>query len=45
MYSEEDIASVVDAGILTNETAQAFRAQVLRRVPLTTVQRWLVPAR
>lgn len=35
MYTEEDIASAVDAGILSHETAQAFRAHVadLRQGP------------
>jgi len=35
MYTEEDIASAVDAGILSQETAQAFRAHVagLRQGP------------
>lgn len=35
MYTEEDIASAIDAGILSNETADAFRAHVagLRQGP------------
>lgn len=35
MYTEEDIASAVDAGVLSQETAQAFRAHVagLRQGP------------
>ncbi len=36
MYTEEDIASAVDAGVLSNDTAEAFRAHVagLRQGPV-----------
>lgn len=37
MYSEEDIASAVSAGVLTDEAATAFRSHVAQRKSVSVV--------